>query len=363
MFVLFALWSKEVAIVLPLMFLALERPKEAKLSIYGVGIFLVLRTIVSALGGLGDVSLSGEQLMAAGATFWLQISFLLFPGTSTLGQTMPTVGLIGSVSGWLAVSILVGLIGYFWSATPKLVRLAGVTIVPTIMLVSGITGSSVRVGDGLLLFPLIGLVWLILNAVVMANRRTQAAVMACLIGLSIWSGSGTANNWRDDLSLWQAAYDDLPGDPLIQLNYARSIVETRPDEVLPLLSSFENGDPRKQRESSEILARAFINLNDQSGAVPYLLAARGDDVEAQWANSTACLVTTNLLIEDAESVCEAAFATDPVDGGLRNSLGVYYGRKGEHALALTQFEMAVVLAPDELSYSSNLRSARALAGE
>ena len=132
---------------------------------------------------------------------------------------------------------------------------------------------------------------------------------------------------------------------------------------MPLLSSFENGDPRKERESSEILARAFINLNDQSGAVPYLLAARGDDIEAQWANSTACLVTTNLLMDEAESVCAAAFTTDPVDGGLRNSLGVYYGRKGEHALALTQFEIAVALTPDDLSYSSNLRSARALAGE
>ena len=63
-------------------------------------------------------------------------------------------------------------------------------------------------------------------------------------------------------------------------------------------------------------------------------------------------------MQQAGEVCNTAFLTDPLDGGLRNALGVYHGRLGEPELAIPHFEEAVRLAPDDLSYLGNLRNAR-----
>jgi Flp pilus assembly protein TadD len=128
------------------------------------------------------------------------------------------------------------------------------------------------------------------------------------------------------------------------------------------LADVEFGDARKKRELAEITARAHMNLGHDDLARIYLLRATGVDIESQWANSTACLVISEQLSMEAEGVCNAAFVTAPLDGGLRNALGVYFGRLGDHESAIPYFEAAVALNPQELSYLGNLRSARASAG-
>ncbi len=357
-FSMLALFSKEVAIVLPLMFLGLGKSSGAKVSGLAMGVYLALRMSVSLSGGLGEVSVSSSQVLEAGAVAWYQLGFAILPSTSTVGQSLPTFGIFSSILGWVSILGIVGACALRRKSIPPLTRLGVVIIIPTLLLVSGITGSTVRVGDGLLLFPVLGILCFLLATLNLVEERYQTLGVLSVLLISVWTGAGTAAAWRDDTSLWESAYMDLPDDPLIRLNYTRSIVDTNPELVTSILPDVDFRDARKSREAAEVMARALLNLGNEQEAASFLLDAMGQDVEARWANSAACLLVAGGLMQQAGEVCNTAFLTDPLDGGLRNALGVYHGRLGEPELAIPHFEEAVRLAPDDLSYLGNLRNAR-----
>jgi len=360
---LLALFSKEVAIVLPVMFLALGKRTGARASFLGVGVYLVARAAVMLGGGLGEVAFSHRDMIEAGAVFWLQFAYTVAPCLSTIGGSIPDIEPIATLAGWLGIIAVIAFLVLRWSATPVLARLGLVILVPSLLLASGITGNQPRVGDGLLLFPTFGALCCLLGVTYRLKVEVRILGLFILSVASITLTRGDIDSWRNDATLWNYAYAQSPRDSLIALNYSRTIVDVQPELVPSILMDLKFEDPRKQREASEVIARAHIQLGEDVLAIPYLLKALGDDVESKWANSTACLLVSGQLAPEAESVCRLAFTTDPLDGGLHNALGVYFGRLGEPSAAIPHFEAAVSLAPENTSYGANLRSAMSSVGQ
>ena len=345
-----AVGSKEIAVVLPLVAWILSpEDKRWRGQLAVVFGWLVLRFVV-----LSQIALlpedqpgpTGQSALALGAHSLGWLSRLILPRSGAPGTELPTPAMVMALLGWAA---LLGAMALGWrmrSSSPKGAGSLALCVLP-LLPVSGLVISDPRYGEGFLSLPLVGLA---LGAAVLARSHVlwvPVLVCCCFSWQKI-------PQWEDETALWTAAHHRAPGDPMVRLNLARTLVETEPERSLALLSGVGQPDPRRGREAAAVRAQAYLSLDDQEAALPELLAASGHDEEAAWATATACLLLHTEGSDLALETCAQAAVLMPEEAGLANALGIVHALRQEHEDARTWFERAIAQEPGRTDFQRNL---------
>lgn len=359
---LIACGAKELGVLAPALVALLGAPGAWRVSAAVVALWLGARGVV----------LSGETLEATGPTArsigeagaraaWL-FTRTLAPTALAPGLSLPPVSVAQAIIGWISVAALTA--AAFWRGGAG-VKAGALLVAAPLLVVGGLVTAKLRYGETLLVLPLLGLALMLAEGLSPLSRRGVGG----LIGLALACGAlsfGRVPEWSDERGLWAAAHERLPGDPLIRLNLARSLLPESAAEAEALLQGVTHGDPTTQRELHAALAKALLLQSREAEALPHLLAASGPDEEDAWATGAACVRIPPGSVagrRHSETLCAWALHHAPDDPALHNALGMHRGAAGDLRGARDAFARAVGLALTHRPYQKNLEIATAALGE
>jgi hypothetical protein len=297
---LLALGSKEVAVMLPAVALALRRPWIP--SAIAVAVWAAVRLpLVHALGvGPDDGGWPTVGSVAAGPfRLVLYLFRALVPLHPTPALLLPEPSPIQTVGSWATVALLAFVLVRWRERLAAMHFAMGLlALIP----VTGFLASPVRYAEGFLVWPIVGFV---------AAAAQLPALLVVLVPLWAAHSWETSPQWNDDRTLWETAHEHWPGDPLVAGNLARTrLAQGEVDGTLELLHQARAGDrdPRHQRELELATGQAWLALGSPEQALPHLRSAVGalDDPEATPAIAALCIVGTQLGASDLEEVCAEA---------------------------------------------------------
>jgi hypothetical protein len=297
---LLALGSKEVAVVLPLVALALRRPWIP--AAIAVAVWAAVRfPLVRALGVAPEDAgwPTGESVGAAPYRLVLYVFRALVPLHPAPALLLPDPSAFATAASWLTVALLVFLlVRHRERLAARHLAMGLLALVP----VTGFLASPVRYAEGFLVWPLVGFV---------AAAAQLPALLVALVPLWAIHSWQSSPQWTDDRTLWETAHAHWPGDPIVAGNLARTrLAQGELRGTLELLEQARAGDrdPRHQRELELATAQAWLALGSPQEALPHLRAAVGrlDDPEATPAIVALCVVGTQLGASDLAGVCAEA---------------------------------------------------------
>ena len=297
---LLALGSKEVAVMLPVVALALRRPWLP--SAIAVAAWAVVRfPLVHALGVAPDDA--GWPTVASVVAGPYRLILYLFRAIVPLHPTpallLPDPSTIQTAGSWMTLALLAFALAR-QRGRPAATRFAMglLALIP----VTGFLASPVRYAEGFMVWPIVGFV---------AAAAALPVVLVALVPFWAIHSWQSSPQWNDDRTLWETAHAHWPGDPIVAGNLARTrLAQGEVEGTLELLDRARAGDrdPRHQRELELATAQAWLAMGSPEQALPHLRAAVGalDDPEATAAIVTLCVVGTQLGKSDLEEVCTEA---------------------------------------------------------
>lgn len=309
---LLALGSKETAVVLPLVALAVHgvgaRRRWAP-HVLAVVVWAAARLPLVASYGVAQADRgwpTWESVTAAPVRIGWHLGRLLIPVEPVPSLLLPTPQIGLRLAAW---GVLAGGVWLVWRHRQRRWLLVGVAfVVLPLVPVSGLLAAPVRYAEGFCVWPLVG-VGLMLAAV---PRQWPALT---LVPLWLTVSVPAVSHWRSNLALWEAAHAGWPSDPLVAGNLGR-IRLGRGDVIgaLPLLEQGLGGetDPRRLRELHAAAASALMSLGRPEAALYHLERAVDslDDPEASWQIEQLCLVG-RALDRPVRAACAEAFRRNP----------------------------------------------------
>lgn len=377
MWTAFALGSKEVAVVVPLL-AALQaraegdrRPARWAPHLVVLGIWTALRAVlVSGWGlhpedrGLPDL----QSVLMAPSRVLFYLGRLLWPADPVAARMPPEPDVALLVLGWgvLALAALYGLrgLGGVQRDRPgaRALSAATATVVLPLLPVSGLLASPVRYAEGYLCWPIVGMARGL--AGVLPPVATLALALPCMALSAL-----RVPDWRDEVTLWTAARAAYPDDPLVAGKYGRALREHDPDEAFRALVQALGGetDARRRREIHAHVAQIHLDQGRWREAVPHLRAsALPDDVELSWPLLARCQVEAgerlppDPMAPPLVEVCAEALRRYPEDPDLWNAVGVDAVHRKDLDAAEAAFRRAMALAPERADLRANLERLGAL---
>ena len=270
---------------------------------------------------------------------------------------VPDVGMW--VGGLLVVVVAGAFVALAWRRRDQ-VAVALAMVLGPLLLTSGLAGPGIRMADGLLAWPLVG-VGLVLARLPGRGLGFLVPVVAVLA----WGHSQRLAVWSSPETLWHAALVERPDDPRVQLKLGRVVLEGAPRKALLLAGPVQaHADARLRREGHELAARALL-LEREPGEDDLLrehlrAAAVADDREAGWAYGALCVWDDQH--PGRVAVCETAIALGGATGDVWNTLGIAVAGQGDMGAARDAFAAAVALEPGRQEFKDNLARAEVLMG-
>jgi hypothetical protein len=296
---LLALGSKEVAVMLPVVALALRRPWIPS-ALAVVGWVAVRFPLVHALGVARDDAgwPTVASVVAAPFRLTLYLFRALVPLHPTPALLLPEPSTIQAVASWGTVALLAFVLVRRRELPARHFAMGLLALIP----VTGFLASPVRYAEGFLVWPVVGLV---------AGAGSIPALLVALVPFWAIHSWQSSTQWTDDRTLWETAHAHWPDDPIVAGNLARTrLAQGEIDSTLALLDQARAGDrdPRHQRELELATGQAWLAMGSPEQALPHLRAAVGalDDPEATPAIVALCIVGTRLGERDLEDVCAEA---------------------------------------------------------
>jgi hypothetical protein len=299
-FTLLALGSKEVAVMLPLVALALRRPwipSAAAVAVWAAVRFPLVHALGVAPDDAGWPTLA--SVVAAPFRLILYLFRALVPLHPTPALLLPDPSAIQAAASWVTVSLLAFALARRRERSDATYFAMGLlALVP----VTGFLASPVRYAEGFLVWPIVGFV---------AAAASLPALLVVLVPLWAIHSWQSSPQWNDDRTLWETAHAHWPGDPIVAGDLARiRLAQGETDGTLELLDQARAGDldPRHERELELATGQAWLDMGSPEEALPHLRAAVGalDDPEATSAIALLCVVGTDLGESDLGEVCAEA---------------------------------------------------------
>jgi hypothetical protein len=296
---LLALGSKEVAVMLPVVALALRRPWIP--SAIAVAVWAAVRfPLVHALGVAPDDAgwPTVQSVVAAPFRLILYLFRALVPLHPTPALLLPEPSAIQTAGSWVTLGLLAFVMVRWRTRLPAMRFAMGLlALVP----VAGFLASPVRYAEGFLVWPIVGFV---------AAAASLPGLLVALVPFWAIHSWQSSPQWNDDRTLWETAHVHWPNDPIVAGNLARTrLAQGEVDGTLELLDQARAGDrdPRHQRELAFATGQAWLAHGSPAQALPHLRAAVGslDDPEATPAIVTLCVVGRQLG-DDVVDVCTEA---------------------------------------------------------
>lgn len=324
-----ALWSKEIALVLPVLLVVWDQALGRKLRVTRYLLYAAVATVylalrAHALGGFAPVRRHEELGVFAVAINALPLvaayaRMLVLPTSLTVFHGFePAISLDLRVI--LGAAIVLGAAGTAWwfrrsREVPVALAVLALPLLPVLYIPA--VGEN-PLAERYLYLPSLGLVWLLILAVRAAvSRTTSLARLAAATGIgavvALFSFASAARQsvWRSDRTLWEDAAAKSPGAPIPHYNFAVALKDE--GELEGAIAEYE----------------AALSIQQSSIAWTSLAAAQASLGRDQLARAA----------------LQNALALDPGYGPALNDLGLIELHAGRIESAIPLFERALELHP------------------
>ncbi|MBI3939821.1 MAG: tetratricopeptide repeat protein [Acidobacteria bacterium] len=388
-----ALFSKEVAVIFPLLLFALESLNgnlasevrdPARLRTRSLKVLVRRRWFYGSMLIAALVFLYYAQFImyaSRKADFWggspfnnyltslklflhyMRMTVVPYPLIADYEGVFPVASGIGDFSGWVAIA---GTAAYLWAVVWSLRRRPrmgfgllwfGVTLLPVLQLLP----FHEIAADHYLYLPLAGFIVALLDAGEWKFARLPVSIAvsaaACLVLL--FSGMSVSRNrdWRNTRSLWEATARHAPGSARVHNNLGTTLhAEGVLDEALAHLLRATELDPTAAAYWSN-LGALYHDQGDYQAAVGALLRSVAIDPGNAYTQTNLGNAYKKLALNQARDAghpfwraalahLERAVSLDTRNGALRYNLGSAYYELGRKQEARSHFEGARRLSPD-----------------
>ncbi len=365
-----ALWTKETAIVAPVLLFAADAMLVGKRAtgqlrrgtlafgfVAVTAVYLVTR--FEALGALASPSHGlhpwGERFPQSIAFLGYYIGHILLPWNLSPAPYAPRLA-----NGWMMLEsvgfclLLAGAIAWALRRHSPvgyglLFFLVG--IVP----VSGLVPIQVPVLEHRLYLPMVGVALAAAAVISRFDERWSLVITFPLLAVLAFATSARLATFHDDFALWSRAIERVPDSAYARHGYALALARIgRDSEAIEVFHEVLRLDPKFDKARYELaLALGRTGQREQAIATIHDLLDRDPNDVDGW-NALAFLWKQSGDLAKCKDALEQGLRIDPQNAVLLENLGDVLSQEGDHARALSTFEELVRLHPQTAAYRRKL---------